>query len=182
MPAHPRPVVSLHHALWLPKVSPQAARGSAQLGVVLVAVIALISTALVVPQWLGAQASPGCDAPHLLARSDVRQGVDELYTQSQLDGGEHVMLVFPDSVDVHPSAIVARWSIHLGVPSETIAIVHIHPAGTIEYPSRNDVNALKQLQLVRPGVCSYVAGTNPGGQRPIYEIRTDGTTVLAELF
>lgn len=92
------------------------------------------------------------------------------------------MLVYPDSVDIHPNAIIAPRNIRFGVPPETIAIVHTHPPGTTEYPSPHDVDAFKRLQLDRPGVCSYVAGFAPNGQRPIYEILTDGTTVLAEFF
>jgi hypothetical protein len=131
---------------------------------------------------LASQTPPGCDARDLLGRSDVRQGIGELYAETQIDGSEHVMLVFPDSVDIHPSAIVARRSVRLGVPAETIAIVHTHPAATIEYPSPNDVDALKRLQIGRPGVCSYVAGVTPAGQHPVYEILPDGKTVLVESF
>lgn len=140
-----------------------------------------LGAGLLLARPLASQTPPGCDATQLLARSDVRQGIGELYAETQSDGGEHVMLVFPDSVDTHPSAIVARRSVHFGVPAETIAIVHTHPAATIEYPSPNDIAELKRLQLARPGVCSYVAGTTPGGQRPVYEILPDGKTVKVEL-
>jgi hypothetical protein len=144
--------------------------------------LSCLGAGLALAPSLASQTPPGCDAAHLLARSDVRRGIEELYAATEVDGGEHIMLVFPDSVDVHPSAIVSRRSIHFGVPAETIAIFHTHPATTIEYPSPHDVDALRHLQLGRPGVCSYVAGTTARGQRPIYEIRTDGTTVLAEFF
>ena len=133
------------------------------------------------PRSLAGQApSPGCDAQQLLARSDVRQGVAELYEQTRMDGREHVMLVFSDSVNVHPNALVGPSSIRFGVPPETIAIFHTHPAGTIETPSPHDVDALKHLQLGRPGVCSYVAGIDGLGLRMISEILPDGRTVLAK--
>lgn len=135
------------------------------------------------PRWLAAQPLPsGCDAKLLLARADVRQGLATMYAMSRVDGWEHVMLVYPDSVDIHPNAIVAPLYIRFGVPPETIAIVPTHPPGTTEYPSPHDVEAFKRLQLDRPGVCSYVAGSGPNGERPIYQIRTDGTTVLTEFY
>jgi hypothetical protein len=126
------------------------------------------------------QASPpGCDATRLLSRSDVRQGIAQLYDEARADDREHVMLVYSDSVDVHPNALIGRRTIRFGVPVETVATFHVHPLGTLAGPSDQDVEGVKRLQLGRPGVCSYVVGTDARGVRTTYEILQDGTTVLA---
>ena len=123
---------------------------------------------------------PGCDAKRLLSRPDVRHGIAQLYDQALNDDREHVMLVYSDSVDVHPNALVGRRSIRFGVPVDVVATFHVHPLGTGEAPSDPDIEGVKHLQLGRPGVCSYVVGTDHRGVRTTYEILPDGTTVLAE--
>jgi len=140
----------------------------------------LAACAALVRPLTGQTLQSGCDAARLLSRTDVRQGIVQLHDEARADDHEHVMLVYDDSVDVHPNALIGRRGIRFGVPEGTVAIFHVHPAGTIARPSDQDIEELKRLQLGRPGVCSYVLGTDGRGARTIYEVLTDGRTVLAE--
>jgi hypothetical protein len=127
---------------------------------------------------LSQKASPGCSSNQLLSRPDVRNGVEELYRETNLDGREHVMVVLPDSVAIRPTNPHDGIHIRFAVPPDAIAIFHTHPFTHLERPSQQDIDGIKALQRAVPGMCSYVAGTIDGSSRTLYKISPDGSVVL----